>query len=141
VSADRGTRTWAVLGLLGVSTAATIGWFGCLFWFHTPRTNWDILVSALLWLSAMGPHVGFGYAIWRGGQNASVAGITLAYVIPLTGISIALLAIAIIHRDVTPYPGLFFLANLIWIVGWPLGLLALVVASRQPRSPPPEDED
>jgi hypothetical protein len=89
----------------------------------------------------MGPHVGFGYAIWRGGQNAGIAGTTLAYAIPLTGLSIALLAIAIVHRDARPYPGLFYLAVLIWIVGWPLGLLAVVVARRQPRSPPPEDEE
>ena len=136
-----GPLTWFSLGLWALSWLTLFGLFVYGLVSAPTGSLTAYLVAGFFWLLFTGPHLLFGYSLWRGGREHEV--VFLAFVAGLFQLSFTLVLLALVlvaSPGSQVGPGIVCIAVLNWLAGWPLGIRAVVLARRQSPLAPLDDE-
>jgi hypothetical protein len=130
-----------ILGCLGLSWLILVGLITFILIDVLPAgISYEAIVYVLIWLLASGPHILFIYAVWRercDGQ-IDVPAVAAPVYLVCSLYFLSLLLIGVPARKLGPC--FFNFSLLVWVLGWPLGIQAAVLARRRPPLAPPDDE-
>jgi hypothetical protein len=132
-----GPLTWVTPGLLAFSWLFLSGlmtWYG----FGFPWGLKALLVGVVIWLVISGPHLLFGAAAWRSGKNPDALGPALMFALLYAGSAVAI-GVGELTGVGQGNGGLICCGH--WLLGWPVGIVALRATFRAdpPQVPPDGD--
>lgn len=134
-----GPLTWATLRLL-VFSWLVLGVLTVWNLIRFPPRGADLLVVGGIWLFVTGPHLMFGAAAWRSrGRPKIIAPALIGAVLYAVMASVVG---ALVVLDAPPMNRLGRIIYCMYLLGWPLGVVALSVAfTHTPPPAPPDNAD